>query len=796
MTLHDIAPVSAFSDLGAAGKAFGSSALDLLCRGISPIPIKPGTKRPGYLLLGNPQPYQWGESMRTLPDYDEVRCLTAGVVEAEVAVALGPVSGGLVAVDFDYEPAPGVFEKIKAVLPACEIGKRGAKGFTLFFRSDDIVNKAKWSNPADRHVIVEVLTRGQYTVVPPSVHPDTGKPYTWLDAEKTLVNVPLADLPTLTLADLAKIDALMVELGYAPAEKPAPVPDNVAPVDGGVASGDPFRQANDAARADFDSWVWELSWPVRPVRCSSYIKAVPFWRPNKNGLQPHQRTPSLSFGSGGGIMDNSAQRSMTPLDVVIAAQGMSQSDALTWLQGRLGIVVEPAGDDGFFAGLDAKLAKIAREAGESCRASQGSDSQAPGQSASTGSQGNLVVNPKAWQTVPYRSRMGRKAPRRVFFYDGFISPGLVSLTSAETKVGKSYLTITEAIEMATGRAIMRSAPAEPITVLWINLEDELNDVFQRIEGCMQRHGITDEELGDRLHVAGVEEFGGQLVLAQGGKGATVNTAILARLEAKILEIGAKVITLDPLVKMNRADENDSGVVDSIITGLNAIAVRHQCAFHLVHHISKPPQGQNRPTIHSARGSGALPSAVRFARSIVRMPYDTAVKWGVPTWDAKRLRAVIYQGANHADDAGGDAFFLLKPQDVLDPEQGNLPVYSIGAVERFDKPKDEISDDDGKRVLALRMGAKEARKDVQSADWIGYAIAFAFGIEGEPKKAKGEIDKRVRRLVSEGFLEECEARAHGRPVPALRIAKGAQMRPGNPWDGPEIVTHGEEADCPL
>jgi len=334
------------------------------------------------MLRGNAKPYQWADHIVSLPEYDDVCDLTSGAVEAEIAVALGPVSGGLVAVDFDYEPAPGVFEKIKAILPNCEIGKRGAKGFTLFYRSSDIVTKTKWSNPADGQVIVEVLTRGQYTVIPPSVHPDTGKPYVWLDSEKTLVSVPLADLPTLTKDDLAKIDALMVELGYAAAEKPAPVAEHVAPVDRGVGSSDPFKQANDAAMADYDAWVMALPWPVPPVRGAGYIKAVPFWRPNKNGLQPHQRSPSLSFGSRG-IKDNSVGKGYSPLDVVVAAQGVSESEALTWLQDRLGLTVET--HESRFDKLEASFARkaaqeVAAQAGATLSAS---DAPVTGETAPT-----------------------------------------------------------------------------------------------------------------------------------------------------------------------------------------------------------------------------------------------------------------------------------------------------------------------------------------------------------------------------------------------------------------------------
>lgn len=419
-----------------SGTAFRAIARDLHCRGISTLPIRPGTKKPGYLLLDNPQPYAWRDRIEALPDWQDVTDTCSHVVQAEVAVVLGSVSGGLVAVDFDYEPAPGVFERIIAVLPKCQIGKRGKKGFTLFYRSSDIVAKTKWTAPVTG-VVVEVLTRGQYTIVPPSIHPETGEPYVWLDSEHTLVSQPIANLPELTLADLGKIDSVMVELGYTVVAEPARQSSPAGSF--AVSVSNPWEQANTLAMSNLEAWVLQLPWPVTPERGRGYIKAVPFWRPNKDGLAPHRRNPALSFYPNG-IRDNSSAASKvgySPIDVVQHALGIADYQALEWLQDKLGIVPEEdsALTDEQVTAIDVMFAKAA-EAGE----------PPAGQDAASSLQKAPMAAPDPFAGLPNAGLVGRLTDW-ISLTSRAPQPDLAmaaALTLVATVAGRRYMGPTEA----------------------------------------------------------------------------------------------------------------------------------------------------------------------------------------------------------------------------------------------------------------------------------------------------------------------------------------------------------------
>jgi hypothetical protein len=74
------------------------------------------------------------------------------------------------------------------------IQKRGKKGATFFVRY--AVNeglKSTTIQDAEKRGAADILLAGKMTVLPPSRHPETGKPYTW--SGQALLEADLSDLP-------------------------------------------------------------------------------------------------------------------------------------------------------------------------------------------------------------------------------------------------------------------------------------------------------------------------------------------------------------------------------------------------------------------------------------------------------------------------------------------------------------------------------------------------------------------------------------------------------------------------
>lgn len=99
---------------------------------------------------------------------------------------IGLVTGklsGVVAIDIDKDEA-------KSLVPLSPLVKKGKKGETRFFKYNGEVN-------FKRHDLgIELLSDGNQTVLPPSIHPETKTAYVWLSTD-TLLNFDISDLPIL-----------------------------------------------------------------------------------------------------------------------------------------------------------------------------------------------------------------------------------------------------------------------------------------------------------------------------------------------------------------------------------------------------------------------------------------------------------------------------------------------------------------------------------------------------------------------------------------------------------------------
>lgn len=139
------------------------------------------TPRAGWQPLKNWQ--QYAERLPIRQEYE----YWAGLTGCNVGLCLGRLAN-IIALDFDYFDE--LTDKIYAKLPPSPVRKRGVKGFTAFYKFNGEKNQ-KWSK--DKQVVVELLSDGRQTVLPPSTHP-SGCDYVWL-TEVTLLN--FTELPVL-----------------------------------------------------------------------------------------------------------------------------------------------------------------------------------------------------------------------------------------------------------------------------------------------------------------------------------------------------------------------------------------------------------------------------------------------------------------------------------------------------------------------------------------------------------------------------------------------------------------------
>ena len=177
---------------------FGHNASAYWAKAFSVIPISPGTKQPaggikswtGYC-DNLPKPESRASWMQKYSNYGIGLCL-GSLITSEFRLG---------AVDVDDDSLVRV---AASILGSCPCAKRGKKGITYLVRvpRNGKLKSCKISNHAKLGV-VDVLIGGRMTVLPPTTHPETNKPYVWIGS--SLLDVDVNALPILGDQQLAML---------------------------------------------------------------------------------------------------------------------------------------------------------------------------------------------------------------------------------------------------------------------------------------------------------------------------------------------------------------------------------------------------------------------------------------------------------------------------------------------------------------------------------------------------------------------------------------------------------------
>jgi hypothetical protein len=214
---------------------------------------------------------------------------------------------------------------LAAILPDSPVKKLGSKGFSAFYRGSPNVAARSFTMRGER--LVDLLAYGKQTVIPPTVHPDTRRPYHWL--EDGLDMYEIDDLPELPDDIADKIVEALEQFGF------------VAPVISDPVMGDAdtaWREVNDIALQRLDAWVLDLDLPrIAKSRGGAGYRAVAGYRPSGSGKATADRNLHLSIHPDGIVDFGDDDRRLTPIDLVMLCAPCSFVDAFEWLRGKLGL---------------------------------------------------------------------------------------------------------------------------------------------------------------------------------------------------------------------------------------------------------------------------------------------------------------------------------------------------------------------------------------------------------------------------------------------------------------------------
>ncbi|WP_234713355.1 bifunctional DNA primase/polymerase [Rhodopseudomonas palustris] len=298
--------------------------------GYSPIPIMPGGKRPGIMIGDDWMMFKgWNEFCVSRPTQFQIN-LWSKWPNAGVGVACGQ---GLICIDIDREE---LIDPIIAILPPSRVQKKGRKGVSLFFRGNTEKIRSRNYRTADRIGLLDLLAEGKQTVLPPSIHPDTGEPYYW-STDDTLEDTPIGELTELPDDIAEQIGEVLKPFGYDPDRERAQAPDVEFADTAHIHTSDFFRRLNEDALANIPAWAPKLALPKGRFMGRVY-RAVAPWRSSGSGRSVGKRSPNLSI-SPGGIEDFGTGERFTALNVVMKALEIPEAEldaAVQWLGENLG----------------------------------------------------------------------------------------------------------------------------------------------------------------------------------------------------------------------------------------------------------------------------------------------------------------------------------------------------------------------------------------------------------------------------------------------------------------------------
>ncbi|WRH62058.1 MAG: bifunctional DNA primase/polymerase [Fuscovulum sp.] len=291
------------------------------------MPAMPGAKIPGSFQNGHWQPLnQWSKWCDDLPP-EFIHTRWQDWPDAGICLAHGNVVG----LDIDTDRKDVEAAALSAITPS-PARKRGAKGWTGYYRAPASIHhsaRVRWYD--GEKVAVELLLHGTQSVLPPTIHPTTKKPYQWITPD-TLESLSIDDLPQLPDDAVDRLDRAFAEIGLK-RQAPRKAPVNGATIDPTAPDLEkPLgRSINDRAMEAIDKWWPDLNMPKSRNRGRpGFWEAVPYWRVSNSGRAPQDRNPNLR-ASPNGIVDFGADVTYTPASLVMVVRDCSYGAAAEWL---------------------------------------------------------------------------------------------------------------------------------------------------------------------------------------------------------------------------------------------------------------------------------------------------------------------------------------------------------------------------------------------------------------------------------------------------------------------------------
>ena len=356
--------------------------------------------------------------------------------------------------------------------------------------------------------------------------------------------------------------------------------------------------------------------------------------------------------------------------------------------------------------------------------------------------------------TPYRCRDPRSMPARRWVYGRQLLRGSLSVIVAPGASGKTTLLVGTALALVTGRPLHDRAVWDGPQRVWLwNLEDSEEEIARLIEAARLHWNITDEDVGGRLFLSSGLDGAELCVAVEDREGFRILDPVIDELVTELKAKRIDVLVIDPFVSSHSVSENNNGAMDAVAKKWARVGVLADCSIVLVHHTRKLNGAE--ASAEGMRGASAVSNASRSVVAINKMTPEEAARFGIQGEERRRFVKTYDDKNNRAPPADKADWFQIVGVDL-----GNGPLGGHGDNMPVALPWSPPDAFDGLTVEhLLQVQAKVAggswRKDPQSPDWVGEAVADVLGLDVSERKGPDAARTKalLAKWVANGMLTE-------------------------------------------
>ncbi|MER8498957.1 helicase RepA family protein [Mesorhizobium sp. M1312] len=348
---------------------------------------------------------------------------------------------------------------------------------------------------------------------------------------------------------------------------------------------------------------------------------------------------------------------------------------------------------------------------------------------------------------PFRWRDPAAIEPREWLYGHHLIRKYVSATIAPGGVGKSTLTITDAVAMASGKPLLGLKPHGALRVWLWNGEDPRDEIERRVIATCLHHDIDPDEIAGKLFIDSGRQLPIKIGELQNGK-ITIATPVVDALVEAIRDLGVDVLIIDPFVSVHSLPENDNGAMDAAVKAFALVADRTGCAIDLVHH-SRKLNGVDAD-IDAARGGSAIAGAVRAARVLNVMSGEVAKTFAIAESDRRSYVRVDDAKANLAPPSAARWFKLSG--EPLGNATSDRPEDFVAVAEAW-TPPDKLEGIGADELLAVQKAVHEQcyREHFKANEWAGHAVGRVLGLNSRADPGQQKIKNAIKAWIASGAL---------------------------------------------